>query len=73
MKVIIVCVLFFYYTLYLMLPFIIVISCEGLILLPLTSKGVYKDNYLQFNSSTTRVYSKLLIKFANTSQKVYKN
>jgi hypothetical protein len=25
-----------------MLPFIIVISCEGLILLPLTSKGVYK-------------------------------
>jgi hypothetical protein len=24
---------------------------------PLTSKGVYKDNYLQFNSSTARVYS----------------
>jgi hypothetical protein len=25
-------------------PFILVISCEGLILLPLPSKGVYKDN-----------------------------
>jgi hypothetical protein len=36
---------------------------------PLTSKGVHKDNYLQFNSSTARVYSYLLIKFDNTSQK----
>jgi hypothetical protein len=40
-----------------MLSFILVISCEGLTLLPLTSKGVYKDNYSQFNPSTARVYS----------------
>jgi hypothetical protein len=39
------------------------------ITLPLTSKGVYKDNYLQFNSSKARVYSSLLIKFDNTSKK----
>jgi hypothetical protein len=30
---------------------------------------MYKDNYLQFNSSTARVYSWLLIKLDNTSQK----
>jgi hypothetical protein len=51
------CVSFFYYTLELMLSFILVISCEGLILLPLTSNGVYKDNYSKFNLSTARVYS----------------
>jgi hypothetical protein len=39
-----------------MLPFILVISCEGLILLPLTSKGVYKDIYSQFNPSNAGVY-----------------
>jgi hypothetical protein len=27
-------------------PFILDISCEGLFLLPLNSKGVYKDIYL---------------------------
>jgi hypothetical protein len=37
--------------------------------LPFTSKGVYEDNYLQFNSSTARVYPSLLIKFDITSQK----
>jgi hypothetical protein len=41
-----ICVSFFYYTLELMFSFIFVISCEGLILLPFTSRGVYKDNYL---------------------------
>jgi hypothetical protein len=40
-----------------MFSFIFVISCEGLILLPFTSKGVYNDNYLQINSPATRVYS----------------
>jgi hypothetical protein len=37
--------------------------------LPLTSKGVFQDNYLQFNSSTAKVYSELLIMFGKTSQK----
>jgi hypothetical protein len=40
-----------------MFSFILVISCEGLTLLPLTSKGVYKDNYSPFNPSIERVYS----------------
>jgi hypothetical protein len=40
-----------------MFSFTLVISCEGLTLLPLTSKGVYKDNYSQFNPSTARVLS----------------
>jgi hypothetical protein len=45
MKVIIDMVSFLYYTLGLILPFILVISCEGLTLPPLTSQGVHKDNY----------------------------
>jgi hypothetical protein len=41
---------FLHYTLGLILPFILVISCEGLTLPLLTSQGVYKDIYLHFNS-----------------------
>jgi hypothetical protein len=40
-----------------MFSFLPVISWEGLTLLPLTSRGVYKDNYSPFNPSTARVYS----------------
>jgi hypothetical protein len=46
MKVIIVmCSILLLHT-WINVPFILDISCEGLFLFPLTSKGVYKDIYL---------------------------
>jgi hypothetical protein len=48
---------------------IVVILCEGITLLPLTSKGVYKDNYLYFNSFNNKGVFLALNKFDNISQK----
>jgi hypothetical protein len=39
---------------WIIVPFILDISCEDLFLLLLTSKGVYKDIYLLINSLSAR-------------------
>jgi hypothetical protein len=69
MKVIIDMVSFLYYTLGLILPFILVISCEGLTLPPLASRGVHKITISKSIPQQQGCVLSLLIKLDNTSQK----
>jgi hypothetical protein len=64
-----ICVSFFYFTLELMLPFILVISCEGITLPPLASRGVHKITIYKSIPQQKGCVLSLLIKLDNTSQR----
>jgi hypothetical protein len=69
MKVIIyICFILLLHT-WINVPFILDISCEGLSLLPLTSKGVYKIFIYKLIPYQQGCVLSLLIKFDITSQK----